>query len=386
MTDIAHIRTVKARSKYLFDMLSEADGLKRNEFLQVDGPAASIGSDNNYVAGTGNDDWLFADAGNDVIAQNHYDEIYFYWSSQGAVIIDGKEGYDTLRAEINTYPGPERVTLNGIRSAPYYRDFTLAIDDGSGGSPVESLVSNIEKVELFLNYTSELVLKGDFTSMDIHAIFSSNRSNVVDLTGLYTDVLSPVRITLSLGDDLVRLGGNHSMVWLEGGEGVDMLDYSAVAASVLVDLAAGTVHCGDEPPNTDPPFETPRTIYDFENINGSSYSDFLFGDAGANVIDGWEGADELDGRGGDDLLIGGGSDDIFVFRAGFGHDRIRGFELSGTSEAIKFESALFADFDAVLAASQQVGEDVVITYDGANTLILEKVLLSNLSSDDFRFA
>jgi len=98
------------------------------------------------------------------------------------------------------------------------------------------------------------------------------------------------------------------------------------------------------------------------------------------------------GVGGDDLLNGGvGSDtynggsgrDIFVF--GSGHDRIQDFEGGpGFGDTINVKG-IFGDFNGVLAGSQQVGSNVVITFDSNTSITLENFSLSNLSANDFIF-
>jgi hypothetical protein len=50
-----------------------------------------------------------------------------------------------------------------------------------------------------------------------------------------------------------------------------------------------------------------------------------------------------------------------------------------------FAEADFADAGAVLKAARQVGGDVMIRVDDANTLLLKNIALANLSADDFRF-
>lgn len=114
--------------------------------------------------------------------------------------------------------------------------------------------------------------------------------------------------------------------------------------------------------------------------------------AGGGQIEGGPGADRLAGAAGDDRIVGGGGDDVlsggagrdmFVFGAGFGHDLISDF---GQGDHIQFAEDVFQDFAAVLAASRQVGSDVVITLDAANAIVLENVALRSLDASDFLFA
>jgi Ca2+-binding RTX toxin-like protein len=52
------------------------------------------------------------------------------------------------------------------------------------------------------------------------------------------------------------------------------------------------------------------TFYFIEKIIGSQYTDFMYGDAGSNILDGGGSPDFLYGRAGDDTILGGGGFDF----------------------------------------------------------------------------
>lgn len=56
-------------------------------------------------------------------------------------------------------------------------------------------------------------------------------------------------------------------------------------------------------------------MYSVENLTGTRFNDYLWGDAGANTLKGGDGNDFLDGHNGDDILEGGAGAD-FMFGAG----------------------------------------------------------------------
>ena len=72
---------------------------------------------------------------------------------------------------------------------------------------------------------------------------------------------------------------------------------------------------------------------------------------------------------------------MFVFGANFGHDVVTDF--NRFDDVIEFHDGLFGNFRAVLAASQQVGNDTVITLDANNSIVLEDTQLRQLSANDF---
>jgi Ca2+-binding RTX toxin-like protein len=97
------------------------------------------------------------------------------------------------------------------------------------------------------------------------------------------------------------------------GAGTDTLSYGATTAAVTVNLGAGTASGFS-------------SIANIENVTGGNGNDVLTGDAGSNTLNAGGGADRLNGGAGNDALNGGTGDDIFVFEAGFGTDRITGFD------------------------------------------------------------
>jgi Ca2+-binding RTX toxin-like protein len=83
----------------------------------------------------------------------------------------------------------------------------------------------------------------------------------------------------------------------------------------------------------------------------------------------------------DDILSGGAGADTFQFAPSLGHDTIVNFEPG--VDKIDFDLAIFATVDDILAHTQQVGSDVVITVDQANSVTLTNVSTSTLSASDF---
>ncbi|RZJ29273.1 MAG: hypothetical protein EON85_07295, partial [Brevundimonas sp.] len=78
------------------------------------------------------------------------------------------------------------------------------------------------------------------------------------------------------GDDTLIGRGGYDI--LQGGNGTDTVDYSGAAAGVSVRLAAN-ITLNDGNGSTD-------NLSGIENVTGSAFSDLIFGDAGANVLNG----------------------------------------------------------------------------------------------------
>ncbi len=116
------------------------------------------------------------------------------------------------------------------------------------------------------------------------------------------------------GNDRFVLGNAADRV--DGGFGIDTLDFSAVTVALVVDLANGTNNRG-LPALGD-------SYSNIEIVQGGTKADVIRGDAADNVLYGNNGSDRLNGGAGQDILIGGtGGDiltggtgsDIFVFNS-----------------------------------------------------------------------
>jgi Ca2+-binding RTX toxin-like protein len=107
------------------------------------------------------------------------------------------------------------------------------------------------------------------------------------------------------GDDTLKGGGGADV--LNGGDGIDTASYSDAGAGIYVSLNGGSTATGDA---------VGDILIGIENLTGSGYQDFLFGDAAANVLSGLDGGDNLRGGDGNDTLIGGLGVDLMYGDAG----------------------------------------------------------------------
>ncbi len=139
---------------------------------------------------------------------------------------------------------------------------------------------------------------------------------------------------------------------------IDTVNYYKSAEGVKVNLAKGFGSGGDADGDS----------YHFiNNIKGSAYRDYLYGDDAANVIDGLDGNDYLAGHGGDDTLIGGNGDDSLL--GGTGKDVLNGGRGSDTASYADATSGVTID----LASGSADG-----TYAKGDTFIsIENVTGSN---------
>ncbi len=119
---------------------------------------------------------------------------------------------------------------------------------------------------------------------------------------------------------------------------------------------------------------------------GGSGNDTLVGDEGSDTLVGGDGNDTIQGGLHNDILTGGVGADTFLFHAASqtGHDAITDFS-TGSGDVINFEGGSFTNHSDVIAASTEVGDDVVIAIDASSSITVEGVGLDDLQLGDFIF-
>ena len=204
---------------------------------------------------------------------------------------------------------------------------------------------------------------------EVLTITGSNSGTMADAAGSGSFSFSSFeQADLAGGNDVLGIKGSGSLSGTaDGGEGSDLLDYSAYSASgVAVDLSTGqatAINLGA----VDGLMANDLGFSSFENVTGTSANDQIVGDGGANlllggagndILDGGAGSDTLNGGSGDDLVEGGSGDDLII--ASWGNDTIRGS--GGASGSL----TPIGEVDRVSYAELGVGFDVSLSgIDGA---------------------
>ena len=120
------------------------------------------------------------------------------------------------------------------------------------------------------------------------------------------------------GNDTLDGQGANDKLWGQGG--ADVLRGGAGLSKDTLDGGAGDDKLYGQGGADDLKGGAGRDVLD-----GAAGNDKLWGQGGADVLGGGAGADTLDGGGGADRMRGGGGADDFVFRKGYGVDRITDF-------------------------------------------------------------
>jgi hypothetical protein len=358
------------------------------------------GVGNDTLNGEAGNDMLNGGVGNDTLNGGAGNDIYYVDSLSDAVSELLNDGTDEVRTTTSSYTLSANVeNLTYIGASTFTgtgNDLGNVITGGSGddtligGAGADTLIGGAGTTDWASYSTSSTGITLDF------------------LTGAHTgdaagDVFDGIEGVMGTSfADTFYAGGAVRNYWggagadyfyasageddIDGGDGIDTVFYSNSTAGVTISMAWG-VNTGG--------YAADDNIGSVENVYGSSYADSitgnndansLFGQDGDDVLDGYGGNDRLDGNAGNDTLTGGDGNDRFVFKTSFGHDTLTDFAAGGSSvDIIEIHDDLFADFAAVQAASQQVGSDVVITYDAYNSITLQNVNLINLHQVDFLF-
>ena len=306
------------------DTLGSADG----SFLSGFDTAASILDD--YRAEI---DVITGGAGDDQIGAGYGDDV------------DGGEGSDTLFLSLGGSPTGLTVSTEGLTGSGVTFIGTTRV------TGVERLGTlRLTNYNDIVNVTTQDTLvtvlggAGDDT-------FFSNRSSVA----MYGEA----------GNDRFVSGPAGDII--DGGDGVDTVDYLNATAAMTVRLASGVGGGGDQ-------------LTAIENVTGSGFADSLAGDASANRLEGGAGNDTLIGGGGVDTLAGGAGDDtlqvdavgtIIVEGANEGNDTVIVSALAGSyllNSGAAVETLSAASGSVAINIGGNEFSQVINGNDGANIL------------------
>jgi Ca2+-binding RTX toxin-like protein len=381
---------------------------------------------NDIIYGEAGDDTLYGDEGNDLLIGGEGDDRLFGGAGNdvlrgdaGDDLLDGGEGIDTADYSSDTAGVTVDLSAGEAEGDDAGYDELVSIENVIGGSGNDTLIGDDRdnilvggagNDRLYGGAGNDVLIGGEgddyidggegFDTLDVSAAtgpvsvdFSTGR---VSGAGIGTDTFVNVeKLRFGSGDDVVT-GGNGNDA-LDGGAGNDTLKGGAGNDTLWGgegndDLDGGS---GDDIIYGGAGNDAIKGGSGNDRIDGGdgddvieagSGDDVILGGAGNDVIDGGSGNDRIEGGAGDDILSGGSGHDVFVFAAGFGKDTITDFRTTGSSsDVLEFSVDVFADFDAAMAAAEQVGSSTVFTIDADTSLTLKGVQLAALSNDDFRF-
>jgi hypothetical protein len=288
---------------------------------------------------------------------------------------DGSSNLGSAVAVDATGHWSDTVTLSGAGS----HVITAQATDLAGNTAVSNAITLTLGGSSVIDHPGQAIVNG--TAKDDQIILHG--SNILVDAGAGND-------TITIATDI----WSSFVHFVEGGAGVDTLDFSRITDSLTVDLGLESAYRTNTPI-----YQQSLILLDsIENVTGGSGNDVLIGNNGANVLDGGAGNDVIRGGAGNDTIIGGSGndllsgglgDDTFVFRPGFGHDRIvspaGGLDFQiGTAahhDTLDLRGLGFASVQDVLNHAD-LGANAVI-HAGADDITLVGVTKTQLQSHTF---
>ena len=338
----------------------------------------------NVLDGRGGDDLIDGGLGNDVIIGNTgSDDIVFYGSHDSLPLLPGEINLVQLGAGGADGSYTRFEIVNGVPQV-VEADVLRGIERVSGSSHSEIIIGN-EQDNVLQGADGNDTLAGRGGD---DTIIGGPGDDTYDFTGNGLDIdrfsdesgTGDRVIIDSFSQILPSFGGLQT-----GRDGDDLVIILTTGTFRIVD------HFDGFPIETIVARDTGQSMVLANGLVGGDGSGIIAGGKGAQTLDGRGGDDFLFGNNGSDRLIGGDGndrltgghgDDTFVFGPGFGHDVVTDY---GHADRIEFDGGVFHNFHQVLAASQQVGHDTVITVDANNSITLLGVNLHSLHASDFDF-
>jgi Ca2+-binding RTX toxin-like protein len=367
-------------------------GSNQHDVLIGDGVANTLsgfGSDDALDGGSGDDfldggagsDMLFGGAGNDTAG--------YFFSPQGV----------TIKLTLGTGDGGDSTgdSLSGIENVWGSNHDDILIGDGlpnflagfsgndvlAGGGGDDTLAGGIGDDTYMINDAGDSVVENlnegtdaviapfDYSLLGLPNVENLTLTGLGNINGIGNDLNNTI---IGNSGDNVLNGGNGDDVLtggagadaLIGGGGFDYADYGSAQGGVTADLAISEKNTGDAAGDT---------FAGFEGLTGSTFDDFLSGDAGNNKIFGGAGDDTMEGRAGDDQLTGEAGND--QLNGGAGDDQLTG--------GIGDDSYIVDSLNDVVIENADEGIDTVVaslSYSLATLPNVENLTLTGVSNID----
>jgi Ca2+-binding RTX toxin-like protein len=294
-------------------------------------------------------------------------------SNTGSDIIDAGAGTDTL-----TYAGGNQVDLAAT-------DYLQQAGGSSGQGQDE-----FRGIEVLVGSAGADVLRGiEDSSDEIAIIQNANAGTLADRSATGSFQFSSFEsLDLNAGNDTLTLLNDASMAgFVDGGDGIDTLDYTQYTSSgVTVDLGMNIATALGQG------LVMADGHSSFENVDGTAFADTLIGDSYGNVLRGFGGSDTIHGGAGDNTIDGGdgskGADGSDLIAGGDGADFILGSDGSdfisggGYTNNAGFYSIVADAFTDTLSYSDE-NEGIDLSLSGTDSGTVKADADASLSISSF---
>lgn len=265
---------------------------------------------------------------------------------------------------------------------------------GGGGNVVVDGVDRVFNIE-FLEFADQTVDLRPVAPPTLDQLVTGTAGADTIVTGDGNDTINALggadTINAGNGNNVVNGGaGNDTIVT---GDGID--DIAGAGGNDTINAGGGNDSvnggAGDDVIFGEAGNDTLVGAAGNDTLNGGAGNDVLNGGAGVDTLVGGGGADRLIGGAGNDIMNGGAGNDIFVFAAGFGADRINGFDADPTGGQDVLNLVAFgitaADFGARVGIAASGANNTLVTVDGGGaaggTVLLVGVTADQVNVTDF---
>ena len=194
------------------------------------------------------------------------------------------------------------ISLEGIFGASgsllYNTIETLNLNFGSGADTLDVTDTHANNTTVNMNSGADTVNINGTSATGVTAIYTGNGNDIFNITGSQTSDLFG-----EAGDDIFvfAIGAILNGV-IDGGTGIDLLDYSVFTTPVIVDIAQHTAT------NT-------NGVFNIENVIGGSANDLF-------IVSGAQSGDLFGGAGDDEFRFSGGAALTGILDGGDGSDTL----------------------------------------------------------------
>ncbi len=320
----------------LFGDTSDPEGVADTGDDVLDGGAGNDrlagGQGSDTLRGNDGDDILLGNAGDDALDGGTGDDAlnggagndrYTFAPDWGSDHLEDASGDDTTNFAA--------VTIGLLGE---FSELGMTVSDGTSGNVLhgqydqeaEAIKRYVDSVEHFIagSAADRLLIVGAAQALDVDGgpgndtVLGADRDASWEIfadNAVYVDGLSfhaTENILAGNGNDHFRMAADVGLSGrVDGGLGIDTLDYSSYRTNVAASLRAGSAS------------NVSGGVSGLEHLIGGQGADRLVGDANANHLVGNGGDDTLEGDAGDDTLAGDAGNDRFVFSGlGLGHDTL----------------------------------------------------------------
>lgn len=261
----------------------------------------------------------------ETIVGTNFDDTFNSGTTSRTISLNGAGGTDLMSFATETGVVTANLSSNATGAFGTYTFLSNSIENLTGGSNNDILTGSSGNNVISGGLGSDTLnanggsdtLNGDggtdtatFATYGAAVTLNLNTFTVTDAAAAVVTMNSIETVTLTDQGDTILSGQVITNTTINGGNGVDTIDFTPLQAALTANLGAGTATIG---------LGTTYTLQNIENLTGGGLNDLLTGSAGNNTVLGGNGDDIIYGSNGTDILDGGNGYDYYSLHTSFGN-------------------------------------------------------------------